>query len=371
MKVLSIGNDRSVLDTQSAVAKRLRIYGTQVARYDVLVPAPKRESVPLSDRVTALGSGGLVKPLQLFNLHCLAKHRMRERVYDVVTVQDPYYLGFVGYMLARKFQIGLEVQVHGWEQYTGFRKILAKFLLSRADAVRVVSKRLQQQLVESFGVQEERITVVPIYSEVRSREYEARKKESEKFVFLTVGRLVPIKNMSMQIEVFSDIIKKHPKTELWIVGEGEERKKLESEIKNQGLEKNIQLYGQKKNLESFYKQADAFVLTSDYEGWGLVVIEAASYGLPIIMTDVGCAGEVIKNEESGLVIPVDDTESLARAMLRIREDGNLRSQLAKNAHEAIMQLPTLEKTLVLYKQSWTNTLKYAKIMDSTLHNRTP
>ena len=102
----------------------------------------------------------------------------------------------------------------------------------------------------------------------------------------------------------AELIKKYPNTELWIVGDGLERKKLELEIAKYKLENSVKLFGWQNNPDEFYSQADAFLLTSNYEGWGMVVIEAADYGLPIIMTDVGCAGELIENEKSGLVVPV-------------------------------------------------------------------
>ncbi|PIT95637.1 hypothetical protein COT96_00110, partial [Candidatus Falkowbacteria bacterium CG10_big_fil_rev_8_21_14_0_10_38_22] len=192
---------------------------------------------------------------------------------------------------------------------------MAKFIVPRADAIRTVSQRLKKQLIEEFGVAEGKITVVPIYVESRIKNYELRiKNNSEKFIFLTVGRLVPVKNINLQIEVMEEIVEslklkvKSLRIELWIVGSGPERKNYELRITNYELGKNIKLLGRKDNLDEYYNSADAFLLTSNSEGWGLSVIEAAAHGLPIIMTDVGLAGEVIKNNESGLVIPVGDKE---------------------------------------------------------------
>lgn len=129
-------------------------------------------------------------------------------------------------------------------------------------------------------------------------------------------------------------------------------KNLEVRSKKLELDKNIKLLGWQNNLEDYYGQADVFILTSDSEGWGLAVIEAASFGLPIIMTDTGCAGEVIKTGESGLVIPIGDKPELAAAMLKIIEDGNLRKRLGENAKLAAERLPNKEQTLALYKKSW-------------------
>ena len=117
------------------------------------------------------------------------------------------------------------------------------------------------------------------------------------------------------------------------------------------------MLGWQNNPEKFYSQADAFLLTSDYEGWGMVAVEAASYGLPIIMTDVGCAGELIENEKSGLVVPVNNQVRLEEAMVRIINDDNLRKKLAEVAISVVKKLPSKEETMALYKQSWEKATK--------------
>jgi len=274
-------------------------------------------------------------------------------------------LAFIGYLLKKKFKIGLEIQIHGFEKFKGLRKLIAMFVLPRANAVRAVSQRVKNQLIKEFGVKENKITVVPIYSEIPTDSplLRGRERGGGNFIFLTVGRLVPIKNINLQIEAISEVVKTYPKTELWVIGDGPEKEKLKLEITrlqcklasgqaNSKLEDEIKLFGYKNNLEEFYNNADCFLLTSDYEGWGLVVIEAASFGLPIIMTDVGCAGEVIKNNESGLIIPIGDKEKLVENMIRLVDDKNLRDKLGENAQRAVEKLPDKEKTLKLYKKSW-------------------
>ena len=161
----------------------------------------------------------------------------------------------------------------------------------------------------------------------------------------------------MQIDALAEITKKFLQVELWIVGDGVERQYLE--IKNQKLKiKNqIKFFGWQNDLEKFYKQADCLLLTSNNEGWGLAVVEAAAHGLPIIMTDVGLAGEVIKNGESGIVIPVGDRKALVEAMIKIIEDSGLRKKLGEGARKAIKTLPSKEETFALYKKSWELALK--------------
>jgi glycosyltransferase involved in cell wall biosynthesis len=76
------------------------------------------------------------------------------------------------------------------------------------------------------------------------------------------------------------------------------------------------------------------------------------------MTDVGCAGEVIKDRESGLVLPLNNEEKLTEAMSMIIEDKELREKIGENARLISLTLPTKAETLILYKKSWELASKY-------------
>jgi len=359
MKILNLSLDKSILDKNSKTSTRVVEYGNLADRYIIVVPDKDYKEIRLSEKVFVYGSGGNNKIFQLINVYRTAKKLLKSEKFDVITVQDQYYLALVGRILAKKFKIGLELQIHGFEKYSGLRKIIADFAIPRASAIRCVSQRLKRQLVRDFVVKEEKITVAPICSNLKSQisNLKSKKFKNDKFVFLTVGRLVAVKNISLQIRAMAEVVKKYPNVELWIVGDGLERKKLELKIKNLKLQNHIKFLGWQNDTDKFYSQADVFLLTSDYEGWGMVAVEAANYGLPIIMTDVGCAGELIENEKSGLVIQVNNQVKLEEAMIRIINDDNLRKKLAEGAFSATKKLPSKEETLALYKQSWEKAIK--------------
>ena len=366
MNIININVDNSVFDKNSNHFKRLVDYSYLADSLTIIVPYGKKEILNYSDRLLIFGTGGRCKFFRFFNLYILAKKIISKREYDIISVQDQYYLALVGRILAKKFKIGLELQIHGFEKYSGLRKIIADFAIPRASAIRCVSQRLKRQLVRDFGVREEKITVAPIYSEsvkfVKSKVYKVGNKDNN-FIFLTVGRLVAIKNISLQIRAMAKLVESEKskveskKIELWIVGDGPEKSNLKYQISKLKLENNVKLLGWQNNPEEFYSQADAFLLTSNYEGWGMVAVEAANYGLPVIMTDVGCAGELIENEKSGLIVPVNNQVELEEAMVRIINNDSLRKKLAEGAFSAIKKLPSKEETLALYKQSWEKAMK--------------
>jgi glycosyltransferase involved in cell wall biosynthesis len=144
---------------------------------------------------------------------------------------------------------------------------------------------------------------------------------------------------------------------LVIVGSGSEKYKIKNLAFELGLSNKIEFFDWTDDVYTWYMTADAYVLSSNYEGWGMVIIEAASCGLPIIMTDVGCAGEVIKAGENGVIVPIGDEEKFSDAMARIIEDENFRKKVAANAHLVLSTLPTKKETLSLYRNSWELALK--------------
>jgi len=353
MKILNISNDKLVLNKNSSVARRIIEYGELVNRYYVIVPANKDKEIILSDKVTIYSTGVGNKFLKIVKLYNLGKKILKQEKINVITVQDQYYFALIAWLLAKKLNIGLEIQVHGFEKYSGARKIIAKFVLPKADSIRTVSQRLKRRLINEFGVEKDKIFVIPIYVDIKTQSPKLKAQNDGKFIFLTIGRLVPVKNIAMQIGAMQNIVKKHPNTELWIVGDGPERENLITEA---GDNKFIRFLGWQSDVEKFYKLADAFMLTSNSEGWPLVIIEAASFSLPIIMTDMGSAGEFIKDGENGLVILLNNQKKLEESMIRLIKNSELRKKLGENARRAVLNLPSKEEIFNLYKKSWQTAL---------------
>lgn len=351
MNILNLSLDKTVLNKNSDAAQRIIGYGKIVNKYTVIVLSPKNFLENLTANVKVYSSGGSNKIMRLANLYFKAKELLLKDHYDVITVQDQYFLAWLGHKLAGRHKAGLEIQVHGMEKFHGLRKMIAKRILPKAHAVRAVSQRLKRRLINDFKIAEGKITVAPIFSEPPANSVK-QKSAGNEFIFLTASRLVEVKNIELQIRALAEVIKKHAVARLWIAGEGELRKKLEQLAGELGMNNYIHFLGWQDDMDKYYGQAQAFLLTSWSEGWGLAVIRAANFGLPIIMTDVGCAGEIIENNKSGIVIPLGDKEKLVSAMLEIIEQPDLREKLGEGAREAIKKLPSKQQTLDLYKKSW-------------------
>lgn len=354
MKIFSLGLDNSALNKNSALIQRLIFYVKTLDKYVLLVPSSHKQELKISDKLFVFGIKGRNKFWQFINIYAQSKKFLAADKFHVITVQDQYYLALLGLMLSRKFKIGLEIQVHGFEKYWGIRKLIAQYVLKRAQVVRVVSNRLRDRLTQEFHVAADHITVIPIYVNLQVNDEIHAQFQKYPFIFLTVSRLVPIKNIEMQIEAMRRL-NNYPMLgarKLWIVGDGPQKVRLQHICKNFKINDSVEFFGWQNNMSKFYKQANAFLLTSNSEGWGMAVVEAANFGLPIIMTDVGLACEIIKNGEGGLIIPVHDVEALENAMLKIMQNESLRFKLSAGAKKAIQALPSQEKNYELILSSW-------------------
>lgn len=137
--------------------------------------------------------------------------------------------------------------------------------------------------------------------------------EDDEFLWLNVGRLTESKDQSNLITAFVDLCKKtDSKMKLMIVGEGE----LSDFLKKLSFEKNasdrIIFPGPQENIQDFYNACDCFILSSAWEGFGIVTAEAMACGVPVISTDAGGCREVVDNPD--FVIPVRDNKALYEKM---------------------------------------------------------
>lgn len=133
-------------------------------------------------------------------------------------------------------------------------------------------------------------------------------------LIVSAGRLMPQKNQKMLIEAFSEVVKKHPEYKLIIYGEGPDREKLESLIEELNLKNQVMLPGNVSDLHDRMKNAEMFVLSSDYEGMPNALIEAMCIGLPVISTKVSGTRELIELEKNGTLVDCKDKTQLEKAI---------------------------------------------------------
>jgi glycosyltransferase involved in cell wall biosynthesis len=142
-----------------------------------------------------------------------------------------------------------------------------------------------------------------------------------------VGRLEAQKGFDILVDALTWL----PEATAVVVGEGVDRPALEQRAAVRGVGARFVLAGPRASAAAAIRGFDVFVLPSRYEGLPLVVLEAMEAGVPIVATDVGSVREVVIDGETGLLVPPDDAQALAAALLRLLRDADLRSRLAQRA----------------------------------------
>src|SRR3990167_8140516 len=320
MRVVSFSTDWSVFDERSAVARRQRMQASTLERLEVFVPHGPKQIAHLAPNATIRGFG-LGRTLGALRA-ILAALRLPQP--DIVSAQDPFLIGLTAWCAARLSGAKLHVQVHTDVFSPGFsahsRKnrlfvVLARFILRRADAVRVVSERIKETLKPLHLTTP--VSVLPVFVDgeaITRAEAIDKKKEFPDFqkLVLVVSRLEPEKNVAAAIRAFFQIQKAQVGAGLVIVGSGSEGAALYELAQELGIEKQIVYVGARDSLP-FYKVADLLLVTSEFEGYGMVIVEALVAGCPVVSYDVGVA------REAGAILAGKDT--LAKTVAAVLSEG--------------------------------------------------
>lgn len=156
-------------------------------------------------------------------------------------------------------------------------------------------------------------------------------KKLSQFRIITVGSFKPVKDHKTLILAFEKVLKK-VNAELVILGEGPLQKELTDFIASLGLSKHISLPGFKTDLLPWYASADLFVLSSRFEGFGNVIVEAMACGVSVVSTNCPSGpAEILENGKYGKLVPVGDVDALAQAMLESLQEKHDVNTLKKRA----------------------------------------
>ena len=197
-----------------------------------------------------------------------------------------------------------------------------------ADKILAISQGLGQGLAHNFQVDPSKVQV--IYNPVETQAVE--RTPAHPPMILSVGRLVYQKGFDLLLEAFAQL--NHPTAKLVILGEGKERESLTEKIQQLGLQDRVEMPGFCNDVSQYFRKATAFVLSSRWEGFGCVVIEAMACGLPVVVTNCDYGPpEIVSHEVNGLVVEHSSAEALTQGVERIIND----EELAQHLGEAAVQ----------------------------------
>lgn len=231
--------------------------------------------------------------------------------------------------------------IHGPDIFYQVDSSLLKEKLSRAEFVRSISdycKSQVQRILEHdrwSSVHTVRCGVDPdLYGGQTSRP-----KAKTAFTILCVGRLVPAKGQHVLIESLAEVRDKGHDVRLRVVGTGPDQQSLMALVQRLGLEESVTFLGVKgqKEVKQEYEQADLFVLSSFAEGVPIVLMEAMSYRIPVISTRITGIPELIEHGEAGLLVPPANASELAKAIIQLAENIDLRTEFGRKGRETIQR----------------------------------
>lgn len=159
------------------------------------------------------------------------------------------------------------------------------------------------------------------------------KKCQESKIVLAVGRLTHQKGFDLLVQAWAKVAKERPDWKLIILGEGEDRQLLTELINKHQLSSKVNLVGTVNNTEDYYKKSDIFCLSSKYEGFGMVLIEALAFGLPIVSFDCDTGPAEILEDTGSILVPPNNVELLADALIKLMDNEEERKAISFKSKE--------------------------------------
>ena len=307
----------------------------------------KREISPLNDLRALFALYRIIRKGRFDIVHC---HSTKAGL-----------LGRIAAWLAKTPKIYFTI--HGWSFYNVgeyghikhllifFEKMLAKITdmiicVSINDKIEGINKKIAYE--NKFTVIHNGISSSQAYIRGILRD----KIDANEFdvIFGFVARLAYPKNPLLFLKVAKQISKSYKQAKFVLIGDGPLYDECRKFVKVNNLGKNVFLLGLRKNARSFLIDMDVFILTSQFEGLPLTIIEAMFAKLPIIATDVGGIGELVQNEKNGFLVSADNCEELVESMKDLIENPGKRIKMGKESQKIAIDNYTLDKMIQKYNE---------------------
>ncbi|MEN9558297.1 MAG: hypothetical protein RL141_666 [Candidatus Parcubacteria bacterium] len=365
VRVIMLPFERGFLDPRSSVSARLARFASPHIRITaiVVVHAGKASVDHRGDvRVIGLPGGALRR---VWGAFWQARREIRQARANgetpILTAQDPFIAGSIAFSLSRLLGVPYEIQEHGdyfsgaWAHEAVANRCLifvGLFILRRAEAVRVVSERIRDRLVQR-GVSAGRIHVTPVIQEGLSvlLEQTLHMWSSAAPTLVAPCRFVKQKGLEVLLHACAQLVKEGFSFRLRLIGEGPEGERIGVLARDLGVQDHVTFEPWSDSL-SIWDGADLFVLSSHYEGWGRTIVEAMAAGVPVVTTDVGCVGSLFRPQIDGRVVPPGDARALAAAIREQMQEADRRTWMVEQARSRIGAMPAPDVLVQRQQGAW-------------------
>lgn len=217
-----------------------------------------------------------------------------------------------------------------------FHRVI-KFSIEESDGVTAVSNFLRDKTIKEFDIKNQ---IRVIYNFIDTTRCSNNFKDCNKKKYAPNGEKIlmhasnfrPVKRVSDVVRIFAKIREALP-AKLLLVGEGPERLFVQQLVKDLNLTDHVWFLGHQDYIEHLLSCADLFILPTEQESFGLVALEAHACGVPVVGAATGGLPEVVKDGETGFLLPVGEIAQMAQKVLELLTDDNLSQAFRKNAKD--------------------------------------
>lgn len=204
----------------------------------------------------------------------------------------------------------------------------------------VVSADMRKSFLEKYGFQKDKVYLIHNGTEIP--EIDLKKNDGNLFVIGSAGRLFPIKDYTLMVEIAREVLQQTDKIRFELAGDGPEKEKILSLIRKYGIEKGFTLTGFIDDMTTYYRGLDLYINTSLHEGLPMSILEAMAHGLPVVAPNTGGIGEILQNEVEGFLVVGRNPKIFAEKCIRLHREIVTTRAMGNAAKEKIRNRFSLE-----------------------------
>lgn len=333
---------------------------------DVVVLEPGSEAAPRGTSLTRLPAFETLGPYPIGQARSFLELRRRVRARNPDVIHTYFFWPIVfGRMLKALGEVDRLVENREDEGFNWGRHEYAWLRLTRFLPNRVVcvSNSVRRAVVERERLDPDRVTVIhngvpkpkPVEDgEVREAREELGIDAESPVIGMVANMNRPVKGVRFFLEAAAEVSRREPQTAFLLVGGGREIDSHRHRVQKLGIGARVFFAGFREEVEPYYEMMDVSVLSSLSEGLSITLLESMSRSIPVVVTSVGGNPEVVRDGESGYLVPPRDPSSLARRILALIRDPERREEMGERARERIEHEFALDVTAE----------RYARLLDS-------
>lgn len=260
------------------------------------------------------------------------KRLIKKQTIDTIIIQSKslYYFSYIKNICNKRIVFVDHDSLKAYPNKQKNEFIPRKRAIKRANTVVSLTEENKNEYLKRFKIKEKKIIVIGNYVDAPTVD---AKYNIDSKVICAVGRYHIQKRFDLLIKAFSIIANKYPDWTLKIYGDGVLKTHLQEIITVNGLTNRISLCGKYKSIEEAYTNKSFYVMSSEHEGFGISLLEALTYKLPVISFNTPSGpSEIIYNNKNGILVPMLNIESLANAMETLINNENLRIFMSDNSY---------------------------------------